>query len=148
MNKHIAFFPTMPPIIVTWEDETSLPPPQLLQTGDRFLCAQCGNDITHSSLRIAVDGAHRHQMARSFGANQEYGSFSLAPGCAVHGAMKHLAWSQGLTDGTWHMATCAGCGSHMGWYHESPDGQGFFLLILENLRAAKELPDQDASEAP
>ena len=148
MNRHITFFPTSPPIIVSWEDEPVPAAPKLLAEGERFMCAQCGNEITQSSLRVAVGGAHRHHMARSFGTDQEYGCFSLAPGCAVHSALKHLAWGQGLAEGSWHMATCAECGNHMGWHHRSPDGQEFFLLILENLRAAKELPDQDASEKP
>ena len=84
MNKHIALFPTTPPIVLSWEDEPPSATARLLTAGDRFLCAQCGAEITNASLRVAVDGAHRHLLPRSFGLDQEHGCFSLAPGCAVH----------------------------------------------------------------
>lgn len=143
MNKHVTFFPTTPPIVLAWEDEVLPAGPLRLPDGDRFLCAQCGAEITHAGLRVSVDGSHRHMMERSFGSDQEHGCFSLAPGCAVHGALRHLMWERGPTAGDWHMVTCANCGAHMGWQHQNPDGQDFFLLILENLRAAREMPDED-----
>jgi len=145
MNKHIALFPTTPPIVLSWEDEPPSATARLLSAGDRFLCAQCGAEITNASLRVAVDGAHRHLLPRSFGLDQEHGCFSLAPGCAVHGPLGHLLWERDPSGGNWHMVSCATCGAHMGWYRQRQDGPGFFLLILENLRAAQDIPDNPAS---
>lgn len=144
MNKHIILFATNPPITLFWEDDpTPATPamPRLLTQGDRFMCVQCGASITHSSLRATVDGSHRHLLPRSFGPDQEYGCFSLAPGCVVHGPFNHLLWTKAERD-QWRMVSCAGCGAHLGWYHLNRDGPGFFLLILENLRADEATPEE------
>jgi len=139
MNKRITIFPTSPPIVLSWEDEAPSARPRLLTEGDNFLCAQCGAEITSASLRVAVDGSHRHLLPRSFGLDQEHGCFSLAPGCIVHSPLRHLLWDREASGGEWHMVSCATCGNHMGWYYRRQDGPGFFLLILEHLRAAGEL---------
>jgi len=146
MNKHITLIATNPPITVSWDDEAEAPTvAPLLTQGERFVCDQCGADITNSSLRIAVDGSHRHKLPRSFGLDQEHGCFSLAPGCALHRPLNLLLGKAG--NGDWRPVSCATCGAAMGWYHQNEDGLGFFLITLENLRAADpedETPDNDA----
>lgn len=137
MNKHITVIPTNPPITLAWEDEAPAAPRHLDQ-GERFVCDSCGAPITRASLRIAVDGAHRHMLPRSFGLDQEHGCFSLAPGCLVHKPLNLLLAKP--ETGQWRPASCAGCGAPMGWFHQAEDGRAFFLLILENLRAEDE-PD-------
>jgi hypothetical protein len=146
MNKHFTFIATNPPITLSWEDETDTAQPRLLTQGERFVCGSCGTDITRASLRIAVDGSHRHMLPRSFGLDQEHGCFSLAPGCLVQASPLNLLFAKPAS-GQWHMATCAGCGAPMGWYHLAPGGHGFFLLILESLRAAEDT-DESGRDAP
>lgn len=140
MNKHITLIPTNPPITLAWEDETP-DVPRLLGQGETFVCDSCGTAITKASLRIAVDGAHRHMLPRSFGADQEHGCFSLAPGCRVQAPLNLLLAKP--DGGQWRPATCSGCGAPMGWFHQSADGPAFFLLTLENLLALDEADSQD-----
>ena len=140
MNKHLTLFTTSPPISLTWEDgETPEPKAVLgnpsLAHGDRFVCAQCGADITQSSLRIAVDGSHRHTVPSPYGIDQEIGCFSLAPGCRVLGQFA-LVFSKPSTS-QWRMGVCATCGNHLGWHHQRADGLGFYGLILDHLALAK-----------
>jgi hypothetical protein len=144
MNKHLTFIATNPPIVLAWEEEPLPTEPRGLTRGEHFVCNSCGADITKGSLRIAVDGAHRHMLPRSFGLDQEHGCFSLAPGCLVHAPLNLLLGKAG--GGNWRMATCTGCSAPMGWHYQAPDGHGFFLLILENLRADDDtdVPDPTA----
>lgn len=148
MNKHLTLFTTSPPFSLTWEDgahpatKTVLGNPSLTQ-GDRFVCAQCGADVTRSSLRIAVDGSHRHTVPSSYGIEQEIGCFSLAPGCRVLGEFA-LDFSKPSTS-QWRMALCATCGNHIGWHYQTGDGLGFYGLILDHLAVA---PEGDSKYGP
>lgn len=147
MNRHITFIATNPPITLSWDeapDETPSRQAPLLTQGERFVCDACGTDITRASLRIAVDGSHRHRLPRSFGCDQEYGCFSLAPGCLMHKPLNLLLGK--IEDGVWRPVSCAGCGAPLGWHHQNAEGLGFFLLALENLRAAEpETEDPDVT---
>ena len=150
MNKHLTLFTTSPPISLTWDEAPDEPikapkpifdNPSLAST-DRMVCAQCGDDITRSSQRIAVNGSHRHAVPTAHGIDQEIGCFSLAPGCL---SMGHFALDFGQpTEGFWQMAVCAGCGNHLGWHHQTDDAFGFYGLILDHLAAA---PDDAKEEA-
>ena len=150
MNKHLTLFTTSPPISLSWEDDDDEPTKDLkpifdnpsLAATDRMVCAHCGEDITRSSLRIAVNGSHRHAVPTAHGIDQEIGCFSLAPGCL---SMGHFALDFGHQEGGfWQMAACAGCGAHLGWHHQTDDDFGFFGLILDHLAAA---PDDAKDEA-
>lgn len=150
MHRHLALFPTNPPIHVTYNDgddagTTTVTRPLVtnpdLAHGHRFVCAQCGADITRSSQRIAVGGSHRHAVPSGFGPDQEIGCFSLAPGCTVLG---HFAMDFAKpASGGWRMAICATCGAHLGWHHHTDDGLGFFGLLLDHLAVAPDPADDD-----
>lgn len=150
MERHLTFFATDPPFTLAWEDgETAsdkdrtaqvLTNPDLAQ-GDRFVCSQCGADITRASQRIAVGGSHRHRVPSPYGLEQEIGCFALAPGCTVLG---HFAMDFGKpTDGQWQMGICSSCGYHLGWHHQTEDDFGFFGLLLDRLALAPEEPEAD-----
>ncbi len=146
MEKRITFFATNPPIYLSWSEGESedahpdtLAPPRLTGNG-RFICAECGADITHSSCRIAVSGSHRHMMPSPYGVPNETGCFSLAPGCVARG---HFAMNWGRPmEGQWCMALCSSCGNHLGWHHQTEGGDSFYLLILDHLEAA---PEEDSN---
>ncbi len=147
MDRHLTLITTNPPIALAWDDaENALAlreKPVLTNTelahGDRFVCAQCGADVTRASQRIAVAGSHRHRMPGPHGLDQEIGMFSLAPGCQPLG---HFALDfSGGSDGEWRMGMCTTCGNHLGWHHETTDGIGFYGLILDHLRLADEEDD-------
>ncbi len=150
MERHLTFFATDPPFTLAWEDgetasdkvktEQVLTNPDLAQ-GDRFVCSQCGADITRASQRIAVGGSHRHRVPSPYGLEQEIGCFALAPGCTVLG---HFAMDFGKpTDGQWQMGICSACGYHLGWHHQTEDDFGFFGLLLDRLSLAPEEPETD-----
>ena len=148
--NHLTLIPTTPPISLTWADDaddkdTIVKPVfdnPILAGADRMVCAHCGEDVTRGSLRIAVNGSHRHLMPTAHGIDQEMGCFSLAPGCMTAG---HFAMDFGLgEDGFWQMALCASCGNHLGWHHEKADGMGFYGLILDHLAPAADV-DKDAA---
>lgn len=107
-----------------------------LAHADRIACAVCEMEVTRASLRIAVGGHHRHTFPTAKGVDQEFGCFSLAPGCRVIGHFK-LDFS-GEDDGLWQTAFCAACGAHLGWYYLSSKGLGFFGLIQDRLLALPE----------
>jgi len=140
MNKHLTLFTTNPPFTLEWEDGGPAPKAvfdnPVLADANRMACAHCGADITLSSLRIAVNGSHRHLVPTAHGIDREIGCFSLAPGCLATG---HFALDFGKpTEGFWQMALCASCGAHLGWRHETPDGTGFYGLILDHLAPAED----------
>lgn len=150
MDKHLTFFATTPPFSLAWEDGDTAPETEkarriitnpALAQGDRFVCAQCGADVTRASQRIAVGGSHRHTVPSASGLDQEIGCFSLAPGCAVLG---HFALDFSRpTDGQWQMGICSTCGNHLGWHHQTADGAGFYGLILDHLALAPDDPEEE-----
>jgi hypothetical protein len=148
MGNHQIFFSTKPLSIPDKKDgpaADSAPktnpgsndPP--LTQGERFVCAQCGADITRASLRIAVGGSHRHTLQRSYG-TEEIGCFSLAQGCTLLGP---FALNLASTEGEWRMVICATCGEDLGWHYQTNADLGFFGLILDNLEAAREDTGED-----
>ncbi len=146
MNKHLTLFATSPPVVLTWDDEAQAPHKPLLTNpnlanGHRFVCAQCGADVTRSTQRIAVAGTHRHTVPGPLGLDQEIGCFSLAPGCSVIGHFA-LDFSKPTT-GQWRMGVCSTCGNHLGWHHQTEDGIGFFGLILDHLEVAPEESEEE-----
>lgn len=150
MDKHLTLFTTSPPISLAWEDDMNEPVKASkpifnnpsLATAERMVCAHCGEDITRASLRIAVNGSHRHVVPTEHGIDQEIGCFSLAPGCLSVG---HFFLDFGdQEEGFWQMAVCASCGNHLGWHHQTDGSFGFYGLILDHLAAA---PDDAHEEA-
>lgn len=92
-------------------------------------CAACGKAITISAERIDHAGAYEHTRFNPGGFVFRFGCFRQAPGCAVAGEPTGEAtWFSGYQ---WSYAFCAGCGTHLGWRFEGPDG--FFGLVLERL---------------
>jgi hypothetical protein len=148
MGNHQIFFTTNPPSNPDKKDgpaadpapkaNTSINDPSLTQ-GERFVCAQCGANITQASLRIAVGGSHRHALQSSCGI-EEIGCFSLAQGCTLLGP---FALDVTATEGEWRMVICATCGEHLGWHYQTDGCLGFFGLILDNLEAASEDTGKD-----
>lgn len=152
MDRHLTLFTTTPPIVLAWNDTDAAdvsPEKRILTNkdlarGDRFVCAQCGADVTRSSQRIAIGGSHRHLVPSASGLDQEIGMFALAPGCTVLGQFA-LDFSR-PTEGQWQMGLCSTCGNHLGWHHQLPDGTGFFGLILDHLDLADDDDDADATD--
>ena len=52
------------------------PGPEVLEDGPVIRCRQCLQEITRSSEKIAVDGAHRHTFANPLGLVFEIGCFA------------------------------------------------------------------------
>ena len=94
-------------------------------------CAACGALVTRESERIEVEGAHRHEFANPAGKRFRIGCFGAAPGALARGApTRFWSWFEGHA---WRVALCRGCGVQLGWRFVSPDGEGFFGLILDAL---------------
>jgi len=89
-------------------------------------CAMCGRAITTSAERTSVAGAQEHTRFNPGGHVFRFGCFRDAPGCRVAGGPTFEAtWFSGYS---WRYALCGGCGVHLGWRFEGPDG--FFGLVL------------------
>lgn len=107
-------------------DVTDLPPENPIR------CRQCGHVVTSAAARAEKAGHHRHVFGNPAGYVFEIGCFATAPGCAVQGpATLEFTWFAGYA---WRFASCAACGTHLGWAYSS-GADGFFGLILERLVA-------------
>ena len=100
-------------------------------------CAACGNVITATEQRIAVNGDHHHHFTNPHGFEFDVGCFAQALGCDISGQPE--AADTWFMDHVWQLATCAHCHEHMGWYfsHLASDN-AFYGLILANLRSTAE----------
>ncbi len=98
---------------------------------DRLYCAVCGHPVTRQRWRIAVNGAHEHVVFNPAGRLFRIGCFAAADGAAAVGAPTlAFTWFKGFA---WRVATCAGCGGHLGWRYAGDGGGDFFGLILNAL---------------
>jgi hypothetical protein len=102
-----------------------------LGKGAPLLCAACGNGITTPSARTTLFGQYVHHKTNPYGFQFVIGCFSEAPGCAIQGdPVPQDTWFPGYT---WRFALCDNCGTHLGWYYESPSQSYFYGLVLERL---------------
>jgi hypothetical protein len=98
-------------------------------------CAVCGHRVTSPTLRIEVQGDHRHTFANPAGIAFHIGCFRAAPGCAPVGpSSSEYTWFPGYR---WQIAVCQHCQTHLGWHYEGDDGvSSFYGLILCRLLEA------------
>jgi len=97
--------------------------------GGAIICRACSSVITNRADRIEIQGSHAHRRTNPGGFSYDFGCFSDAPGCAVAGNMsREHTWFAGHA---WQVATCAGCGEHLGWLFTG--AASFFGLILARL---------------
>ncbi len=100
---------------------------------EHLVCAACGHRITSEAERIAVAGAHAHTFTNPHGLSFHIGCFREAPGCRDQGpGSLEYTWFAGYV---WSIASCTGCGGHLGWRYRDTAGDGFFGLILDRLAA-------------
>jgi hypothetical protein len=100
-------------------------------TEDAVVCRECLHEITSSSERKLVDGAHAHTFANPQGIVFEIVCYRDAWGCGYVGpASSEFTWFAGYM---WRIAVCAHCHVHLGWRFSAPDGQGFHGLITDRL---------------
>jgi hypothetical protein len=98
----------------------------------RLYCATCGRLITRQDQQVPVGGAQIHTFRNPHGLVFKIGCFATAPGCDQVGeATEEWTWFPGYS---WQVAVCMGCGSHLGWRYLSRAGDGFYGLILRQLR--------------
>jgi hypothetical protein len=96
----------------------------------RLLCARCQHPITRQSERIVVQGNHEHIFTNPSGITFHIGCFREAPGCAASGSgTLEYTWFAGYR---WRIATCAQCGTQLGWQFSS-SADSFFGLIVNRL---------------
>ena len=94
-------------------------------------CARCAHAIAHVDDRIVVNGSHDHVFTNPHGYTHHLGCFRHAPGCAIHGRPEAAdTWFPRFF---WRLASCDGCGTHLGWSFERGENN-FFGLILKNIR--------------
>jgi hypothetical protein len=105
--------------------------------GRVLVCAACLQAVTTTDSRVEVGGAHTHTFANPVGIVFHIGCFAVAPGCIPVGeASKEFTWFAGFA---WQVATCRGCGEHLGWLFRSTDRR-FHGLIVDRLAEVGE-PD-------
>jgi hypothetical protein len=98
---------------------------------DRLLvCVACGLGITSASARTTRSGCHHHTFSNPDGFVFHIGCFATAPGCrAASAPSSDFTWFPGFA---WQVATCGGCGEHLGWLFRSAE-ETFCGLILDRL---------------
>jgi len=93
-------------------------------------CRTCGAAITAAGAAIEIGGQTDHAFFNPAGVLFEIRCYTSAEGCVVHGDPTYeFTWFPGHA---WRYATCASCGTHLGWRF-SGDDQRFFGLILRLL---------------
>jgi hypothetical protein len=95
-------------------------------------CAACGKEIAADRDRIPLEGASTRAFVNPAGIEFVIAGFRDAPGCATQGEItSYWSWFPGFA---WQIASCAGCGAHLGWRFSSED-ERFYGLILDRLIA-------------
>jgi hypothetical protein len=93
-------------------------------------CKACAGFVAECRARIEVAGAHAHAFINPVGSIFRVGCFDEAPGALPEGEESlHWTWFPGFA---WRMATCRGCGDHLGWAYRNGGAQ-FVALILDRL---------------
>jgi hypothetical protein len=97
---------------------------------DAVRCGACDHELTRPAWAIAVGGAHVATFRNPAGWSFRVACYRDAPGCGAHGELTDEAsWFAGYA---WSIATCGGCGRHVGWWYVGPDT--FAGLITSRLR--------------
>lgn len=100
-------------------------------TEDSIVCRQCLHEITSSTQRTMIDGAHAHTFANPEGIVFEIVCYRNASGCAYIGPRSpEFTWFAGYV---WRIAVCANCLVHLGWRFSAPQGNYFHGLIANRL---------------
>ena len=101
------------------------------ESGSRIVYRFCRNHITGARAKIEMRGRHAHVFANPAGVVFGVGCFSIAPGCRNQGEMTgEFSWFPGYD---WRFSLCSQCRTHLGWYFQSGNGNGFYGLILDHL---------------
>ena len=109
----------------------------ILEESDRpseglLFCTACSHVIGHVNDRIEVNGSFEHSFTNPYGFRHRFGCHREAHGCAIAGEPQAAdSWFPGFR---WRLASCGGCGVHMGWLFEREDAH-FFGLILDRIQA-------------
>jgi hypothetical protein len=100
---------------------------------DAVVCRQCYHEISASSERQTVNGAHVHTFANPEGIIFEIACYGDAWGCGVVGpASTEFTWFSGYQ---WRIAVCASCHTHLGWRFDAVGGHRFHGLITSKILA-------------
>ena len=100
---------------------------------DEIFCATCGQSMTRHRWAIGRRDAHEHTVFNPAGKLFTILCFAEAPGATPHGdPSSDFTWFAGYL---WTVASCRGCGVHIGWRFEGNDI--FFGLIKARLTAHK-----------
>ena len=100
-------------------------------SSEAVVCRQCLHEITASTERTLVNGAHAHTFANPEGIVFEIVCYKNAHGCAYAGpASAEFTWFSGYV---WRIAVCLNCHVHMGWRFSAPDGHYFHGLIVSRI---------------
>jgi hypothetical protein len=96
-----------------------------------ILCRTCANRITSPEEMVKQSNRHVHTFRNPAGISYTIGCFKKAPGCLSLGeSTDEFTWFPGFL---WNYAVCSRCFSHLGWFYQTPGGDSFFGLILNQL---------------
>lgn len=96
-----------------------------------LFCTACSHVIGHVQDRIEVQGSFEHTCTNPHGYVHRFGCHRDAPGCAIGGDRQAAdSWFRGFH---WRLASCANCGTHMGWLFDRQEAH-FFGLILDRIQ--------------
>ena len=105
---------------------------QMTEDQDKgILCRICSHRVTSHEEMLEKSGRHVHTFKNPTGITYTIGCFKNAPGCVSLGtATDEFTWFTGYL---WNFAVCSRCFSHLGWFYQSPGGDSFYGLILNQL---------------
>ncbi|MBT5263804.1 MAG: hypothetical protein HOL85_03165 [Rhodospirillaceae bacterium] len=119
----------------TRENDSGAEPTEVQETDTpvedvAYYCHACERLITRARWVIRHEGAHEHRRFNPAGFVFRIRLFSEAPGVAVEDVeTEDFSWFSGHA---WSIATCGGCGLHLGWRFAQA-GSVFFGLIRNRL---------------
>jgi hypothetical protein len=99
--------------------------------GTVLLCAACRHLVTRKECATEISGNTLHTFTNPHGYTYTFRTFTDAPGCTRSGepTAEHT-WFPGHA---WQMASCRGCGEHLGWGFSGASGATFYGLIDDRL---------------
>jgi len=101
------------------------------RAGGSWLCAHCGQRVTHEIYLATVDGASSHSRSNPHGQTFSFRTFALAPGGRCHGEpTREATW---FPPRAWQYLHCARCATHLGWCFAGRDVPRCFALINSRL---------------
>ena len=93
-------------------------------------CLACSHVLAHTQDRLKVAGSHEHIFSNPHGFMHHFSCYQEALGCAIEGpAVAADSWFPGYL---WRLATCAGCGQHIGWLFEG--GDHFYGILVDKVQ--------------